>query len=149
RTPAALPDRARLCSSWPVGRRFLLSCGQTFVTIRSTQSTDMDMEITFIENIARIRLRGRLDTPGVDQVEAKLTASVVPGGKNTVVDLSQVSFVASMGLRMFIGIAKALKRHNARMVLFAPQSQVNEVFETVLMREILPIVADEAEALRF
>ena len=58
----------------------------------------MDMEITFIENIARIRLKGRLDTPGVDQVEAKLTASVVPGGKNTVVDLSQVSFVASTRL---------------------------------------------------
>ena len=109
----------------------------------------MDMEITLIDNIARVRLRGRLDTPGVDQVEAKFTASVVPGGKSTVVDLSQVSFIASMGLRMFIGIAKALKRHNARMVLFAPQSQVSEVFETVLMREILPIVADEAEALRF
>jgi anti-anti-sigma factor len=108
----------------------------------------MDIEITLVENIARVRLKGRLDTPGVDQVEAKFTASVVTGGKNTVVDLSQVSFIASMGLRLFIGIAKALKRHNARMVLFAPQSQVSEVFDTVLLREILPIVADEAEAVR-
>jgi len=108
----------------------------------------MDIEITLVENIARVRLKGRLDTPGVDQVETKFTASVVTGGKNTVVDLSQVSFIASMGLRLFIGIAKALKRHNARMVLFAPQSQVSEVFDTVLLREILPIVADEAEAVR-
>jgi len=109
----------------------------------------MDIEITTVESIARVRLKGRLDTPGVDQVEGKFTSSVVTGGKNTVVDLSQVSFIASMGLRMFIGIAKALKRQNARMVLFAPQSQVNEVFNTVLLHQILPIVADEAEAVRF
>src|SRR5215471_5968904 len=108
----------------------------------------MDIEITLVENIARVRLKGRLDTPGVDQVEAKFT-SVVTGGKNTVVDLSQVGFIASMGLRLFIGIAKALKRHNARMVLFAPQSQVNEVFDTVVLRDIVPIVVDEAEAVRY
>jgi anti-sigma B factor antagonist len=109
----------------------------------------MDMEIAVIENIARVKLKGRLDTPGVDQIETKFNASVVPSGTNTVVDLSQVAFIASMGIRMFIGLAKALKRRNARLVLYAPQSQVSEVFGTVSMRDIVPIVADEAEAVRF
>ena len=109
----------------------------------------LEIEITYTANIARVKLRGRLDTPGVDRVEAKFTSAVVPEGRNTVVDLSEVSFIASMGLRMFIGLAKALKRNNAKMVLFAPQSQVNEVFHTVVLREIVPIVVDEAEAVRF
>jgi len=109
----------------------------------------LEIEVTYQGNIARVKLRGRLDTPGVDRVEAKFTAAVVPEGRNTVVDLSEVSFIASMGLRMFIGLAKALKRNNAKMVLFAPQSQVNEVFNTVVLREIVPIVVDEAEAVRF
>jgi anti-anti-sigma factor len=109
----------------------------------------MDIEIATTGNIARVKLRGRLDTPGVDQVEAKFTAAVVPDGRSAVVDLREVSFIASMGLRMFIGIAKQLRRRNARMVLFAPQTQVNEVFQTVLLRDIMPIVADEAEAVRF
>ena len=109
----------------------------------------LEIEVTYIANIARVKLRGRLDTPGVDRVEAKFTAAVVPEGRNTVVDLSEVSFIASMGLRMFIGLAKALKRSNAKLVLFAPQSQVNEVFTTVVLREIMPIVVDEAEAVRF
>ncbi len=68
------------------------------------------MEVTYAEDIARIKLRGRLDTPGVDGIETKFTASVLPDGRNAVVDLSEVSFIASMGLRMFIGIAKALKK---------------------------------------
>ena len=109
----------------------------------------LEIEVTYTANIARVKLRGRLDTPGVDRVEAKFTSAVVPEGRNTVVDLSEVSFIASMGLRMFIGLAKALKRNNAKMVLFAPQSQVNEVFHTVVLREIVPIVVDEAEAVRF
>jgi anti-anti-sigma factor len=109
----------------------------------------LEIEITYTANIARVKLRGRLDTPGVDRVEAKFTSAVVPEGRNTVVDLSEVGFIASMGLRMFIGLAKALKRNNAKLVLFAPQSQVNEVFNTVVLREIVPIVVDEAEAVRF
>ena len=113
------------------------------------QNRLLEIEVTYAANIARVKLRGRLDTPGVDRVEAKLTSAVVPEGRNTVVDLSEVSFIASMGLRMFIGLAKALKRNNAKMVLFAPQSQVNEVFNTVVLREIVPIVVDEAEAVRF
>jgi anti-sigma B factor antagonist len=109
----------------------------------------MDIEIGFAGDIARIKLRGRLDTPGVDKIESMFTTSVVPGSRNTIVDLRDVSFIASMGLRMFISIAKQLRRKNARMVLFAPQTQVNEVFHTVLLREIVPIVADEAEAMRY
>ena len=113
------------------------------------QNRQLEIEVTYAVNIARVKLRGRLDTPGVDRIEAKFTSAVVPEGRNTVVDLSEVSFIASMGLRMFIGLAKALKRNNAKMVLFAPQSQVNEVFNTVVLREIVPIVVDEAEAVRF
>jgi anti-sigma B factor antagonist len=109
----------------------------------------MDIQVSVHENLARVKLRGRLDTPGVDQIASKFTSSVVPDGKHTVVDLSEVVFIASMGLRLFISIAKALKRQNARMVLFAPQSQVNEVFDTVMLGDLVPIVADEAEAVRF
>jgi anti-anti-sigma factor len=109
----------------------------------------MEIEIVFTGDVARIKLRGRLDTPGVDKIESKFTTSVVPDSRNTIVDLREVSFIASMGLRMFIGIAKQLRRKNARMVLFAPQTQVNEVFHTVLLREIVPIVTDEAEAMRY
>ena len=57
----------------------------------------LEIEVTYTANIARVKLRGRLDTPGVDRVEAKLNSAVVPEGRNTVVDLSEVSFIASMG----------------------------------------------------
>ena len=66
----------------------------------------LEIEVTYQGNIARVKLRGRLDTPGVDRIEAKFTSAVVPEGRNTVVDLSEISFIASMGLRMFIGLGQ-------------------------------------------
>ena len=107
----------------------------------------MEMEVAVLENVARIKLRGRLDTHGVDLIETKFTASVVPGHRNAVVDLGGVSFMTSMGLRMFIGVSKALKRHNAKMILFALQPQVAQVFDAASLGGIVPIAGDESEAL--
>ena len=107
----------------------------------------MEMECAVVENVARIKFKGRLDTHGVDQVETKFTASIVPGRHSAIVDLSSLDFISSMGLRMFIGVAKALKRHNAKLVLFAAQPQVNEVFTSASLSQIVPIVGTETEAL--
>lgn len=108
----------------------------------------MDIEVALTENIAHVKLRGRLDTHGVDQVETKFTASIVPGHRNAVVDLSEVNFVTSMGLRMFITVAKACARHHAKMILYAAQPQVSEVFKSASLSMTVPIAEDEAEALR-
>jgi len=107
----------------------------------------MEMQIAVVENVTHVKLRGRLDTHGVDEIETKFTASLVPGGRNAVVDLSELTFVASMGLRMFIGVKKALARHGAKMILFAPQPQVSEVFATSSLGGIIPIVDNEAAAM--
>jgi stage II sporulation protein AA (anti-sigma F factor antagonist) len=107
----------------------------------------MDIEVALVGNIAHVKLCGRLDTQGVDQIETKFTAFVVPSRRNAVVNLSEVSFITSMGLGMFITIAKALKRHNAKMVLFAAPSQVRQAFASAGLAEIVSIAAGEAEAL--
>jgi len=94
----------------------------------------------------KVTLKGRLDTPGVDRVETRFVAAVVPGGRHTLVDLSQVDFVGSLGVRMFISVARSLGLKQARLVLVSPQTQVREVFEHVSLSDIIPICADESEA---
>ena len=106
------------------------------------------MEITEIaENQIKITLKGRLDTAGVDRIEKRFIAAVVPRGRNAIVDLSQTDFVASMGIRMFISAARALNAKNAQLVLFAPQAIVREVFELASLGDIISVCDDEASAL--
>lgn len=108
----------------------------------------MDMDVTDLgNNTVRIALHGRLDTPGVDQIETRFSATIVPKGKHAIVDLSDVSFVASMGLRMFISVGRAVGGKHGKLVLLKPQGLVNEVFANAALSQIIPVVFDEQEAL--
>jgi anti-sigma B factor antagonist len=98
------------------------------------------------EDLVNVKLAGRLDTPGVDRIELRFTALLVPSGKSAVVDLSGVQFVASMGIRMFISVARSLRTKKAKLALYAPQELVSEVFENASLRDLLPVCANEAEA---
>lgn len=81
----------------------------------------MDMDVTDLgNNTVKIALHGRLDTPGGDQIELRFSATIVPKGKNAIVDLSDVSFVASMGLRMFISVARSVAGKDGKLVLLNP-----------------------------
>jgi anti-sigma B factor antagonist len=108
----------------------------------------MEMQVTDdADGIVNVALIGRLDTPGVDRVELRLTATLVPRGARAIVDLSRVDFIGSMGIRMFISVARALARRQGKMVLYAPQPLVQQVFDTVALSEIIPVQPDAALAL--
>ena len=95
----------------------------------------------------KVVLKGRLDTAGVDRIETRFVGAIVPRGQSAIVDLSGVDFVNSMGLRVFISVARTLSRKQATLVLFAPQQPVKEVFDSVSLNNIIPIRETEAEAL--
>lgn len=98
------------------------------------------------EEILNVSLNGRLDTPGVDQIETQLTAHLVPRGARAILDLSQVTFLASGGIRMFITIAKSLARKGGKLVLYGAQPLVAQVLEATSLSDIVPVRADAASA---
>jgi len=107
----------------------------------------MKMEITERpDGLVAIALEGRLDTPGVESIELKLTTETVPRGARALVDLEGVDFVGSLAIRMFITLARALARRQGLLVLHSPQPFVRNVFETVSLQQIIPIYPDESSA---
>ena len=108
----------------------------------------VEMEVAGLDTgLTKIILSGRLDTPGVDLIEARFVATVVPGHKSAVVDVSGVEFIASMGIRMFITVARSLALRRGKLALYGAQSMVNEVLENVSLSEIVPVVGSESEAI--
>jgi anti-sigma B factor antagonist len=96
--------------------------------------------------VLKVSLVGRLDTPGVDRVETQLTAHLVPRGARAIVDLSQVAFLSSSGIRMFITIARALGRKGGKLVLYGAEPLVAQVLETTSLNDIVPVRADATTA---
>jgi anti-anti-sigma factor len=94
----------------------------------------------------RVVMRGRLDAAGAEQIDLRFTAAVASAGQNALLDLREVDFIASLGLRMIISAARVLQRRERHMVIFGAQPQVQEVLDTVALDELIPVVATEQEA---
>lgn len=108
----------------------------------------MDMTVTEIEGpVTCVRLTGRLDAPGADKIGLRFTAAVASQGRPAIVDLSGVSFIASLGLRMLISTARSLALKGGKLVLFGATEMVQGVFDDAAMDQIMPIVSTEAAAI--
>jgi anti-sigma B factor antagonist len=108
----------------------------------------MEFQVSDLGSAARIALVGRLDTLGVERIETRFSASIIPKARNTAIDLSGVTFLSSMGLRLLISTARSLSLKKAKLVLFGPQPLVKETLEHASIGAIIPIAVDEAHALQ-
>ena len=106
------------------------------------------MELQYSEldnNIRMIKLIGKLDIMGVGQIENKFAGYC--GGEKTrvIVDLSEVDFLASIGIRLLTLNAKSVMSRGGRMVLLNPTSDVRDVLELTGIFAIIPVY-DEIES---
>lgn len=108
------------------------------------------MNLRLIEasgDYTHLALSGRLDIAGAGEIETQLTAYTVPRKKPALLDLSEVDFISSIGIRLFISIAKALEANGTRLILINPQANIRETLQFSQLDELIPIVADKDEAL--
>ncbi len=108
------------------------------------------MELKIIEQsdaFTHLALAGRLDAAGVKAVESALTNAVADAGKPAIIDLDQVSFIASMGMRLLISCAQALARTNAALVLLRPQPAVEDALRLVGFGKVIRVAQSQQEAM--
>src|SRR5262245_55864978 len=116
--------------------------------LRHAEGVIVNMEISELgQNAVKVILKGRLDSPGVARIETGFVAALVPKGRSAIIDLSQVEFVASLGIRMFLTTARGLGMRQAKIVLFGPQEGVREILESVSLDKLIAIASDESSAL--
>ena len=102
----------------------------------------MKLEVGELENgITQITLSGRLDIEGALKIDGEFN-QIVEGKKNVLVDLSEVTFLASLGIRTLITGAKATANNGGKMVLLNPQPNVERVLRTSRVDTVIPIVDD-------
>jgi anti-anti-sigma factor len=107
----------------------------------------MDMDVEEIEGgITNVVLRGRLDTAGAGAIDLKF--NVIAGAKRAVVvDLSNVAFMASLGIRLLVIGAKTITRKGGKLVILSPDENVHAVLKTAGIDQLIPIMFDRSAAI--
>jgi anti-sigma B factor antagonist len=99
------------------------------------------------DNILKVTLEGRLDVEGTQAIDLKLTTLTATSHKAVLVDLSQVDFLASIGIRTLLTCAKTTSKRGGTMLLVNPQPMVRAVLDRSGVSSLIPVYADEETAL--
>ncbi len=93
-----------------------------------------------------VRPAGRLDTTTAKSLETHLSSHITDGQIQIVIDLAQVDYVSSYGLRVILIIAKKLMPHGQAFALCNLSENVHSVFEVSGFGKILKIKPSLGEA---
>lgn len=100
------------------------------------------MEMQYSEDnngIGLITLIGKLDIVGTGEIEPRFSGYCAGDKARVVVDLSQVDFLASIGIRLLVLTAKSVASRGGKMVLINPKPEVQGVLEITGIPAIIPI----------
>lgn len=103
----------------------------------------MEIEFNELDNGIRIiKLNGRLDTAGFNSIDLKFTAYCAGENARVLVDFSEVSFLASIGIRMLTMNAKSLSTRGGKLALLNPTAEVRNVLDMTGISPIIPVFND-------
>ena len=84
-----------------------------------------------------VRVQGHLDITSSPELDQDLTPRL-EGIRSLTIDLSQVDYVSSMGLRLLLALQKRMSKQGS-MVVVGTQDAVMELFEETGFSEILTL----------
>lgn len=91
--------------------------------------------------ITKLVLIGSMDIKGALEVDPQF--SEISKTKNKViVDLKDVDFLASLGMRTLVSSAKSLMEKGGKLVLVNPQAGVEKAIKSARIDTIIPIASD-------
>jgi anti-anti-sigma factor len=99
------------------------------------------------DSFVHVGLVGRLDIQGVNEIQMEFLHQTTSLPRNAMVDLSELTYIASLGISMLVSAAKKLERNGAKMVLLHPTPLVRKALETSSLQEVIPIATAEAAAI--
>ena len=100
----------------------------------------MEIHYSDLDNsIILIKLSGRLDIIGTGEIETKFAGYCAGEKVRVIVDLSEVDFLASIGIRLLTLTAKSVASRGGKTVILNPSPEVQEVLEITGIPAIIPI----------
>jgi anti-anti-sigma factor len=109
------------------------------------------MELQYSEldnNIRLIRLKGKLDILGTGEIETKFAGYCGGEKARVVVDLTDVEFLASIGIRLLTLTAKSVAGRGGKLVLLNPTPDVYHVLDVTGIPAMIPVYSQLESAER-
>ena len=110
---------------------------------------DQALEVTteLAGEVCVVHVAGRLDSMTSETFDARMQQIVPAGAARLVLDLAQVGYVSSAGLRSLLMLLKQVKAGAGALVLAAVHPRVQDILDIAGFTPMFAIVATPADAL--
>ena len=93
-----------------------------------------------------VKAGGRLDSINAREFDDAMRSAISESDQVVIIDLENVSYVSSVGLRVILLTAKTLRQRSAKLLICSLSEPIREVFEISGFDKIIPIHANRVQA---
>jgi anti-anti-sigma factor len=104
----------------------------------------MEIRVSNRDGSAWVRLKGEFDLGAAADVEQRLSQVEHQHPESVVLDLRELTFIDSTGLRTILGADARARREGRRLILVPGPPSVHRVFRIALLDQRLDFMEDEA-----
>ena len=115
--------------------------------IETTTERAMDITVDEVGDVRVVRIAGNLDTQTSPVTQEQLTQLIQDGATKILLDLEELNYISSSGLRVLLVAHKRLEGNSGQVRICNPNTMVREVFDTSGFSDIFSVYGSQAEAL--
>ncbi|GIK58939.1 MAG: STAS domain-containing protein [Chloroflexi bacterium] len=108
--------------------------------------TNLNLTTEVFKRVTLVKASGRIDSSNAAQFDAALKDVLGGGLENIVLDLSEISYMSSAGLRAIVAAHRECAKKKGSLVLAAPSERVSEVFSLAGLDSIFTVYDDVTAA---
>ena len=108
----------------------------------------MEIRATEQDGIDILALAGRMDATTTPEFESAARALLAQGKNRVIVDMADLEYISSAGLRGILGLVKSIKAASGRLAFCSLQPMAAEVFRIPGFNAMLTVCGSREEALR-
>lgn len=106
----------------------------------------MEYVLEHMERYSILILRGSLDGQGAMTLQAGLGALADDASQPLVLDMAELSFIASMGISLLLRLARGLSERNLGTAIYRPAPMVEDILRIAGLHQLIPIEQELGKA---
>ena len=111
------------------------------------QNNQLELQTDQIEGALVISVTGRIDGLNAQEFHDNLDKEIAGSDISVVLDLENLSYISSAGLRSILLIAKTLRDKNMKLVLCSLSDPIREIFEIAGFDRIIDVTGSRSDAI--
>ena len=106
----------------------------------------MEITLTEMKRLDLLEVSGRIDSSNAGDFEGAISNQMEAGTINFVIDLAEVTYMSSAGMRVLLERMKQIDKSGGKLVLAAPSARVREVIDLAGLETVFAIYDEQVEA---